>query len=106
MLVQELAGQVGITQRGKTAGYSLQQVRAIMDGVDAMVGQFCSLLALKTAATQRANLEFLSSNAFQDALEEMKLYTLNDEEGAARWPCLPAAPVLLRCYPRASTWRA
>jgi hypothetical protein len=62
MLVQELAGQVGITQRGKTAGYSLQQVRAIMDGVDAMVGQFCSLLALKTAATQRANLKFLSGN--------------------------------------------
>ncbi|HEX8476864.1 MAG TPA: hypothetical protein VF663_00940 [Telluria sp.] len=62
MLVQDFAGQVGLTQRGKTARYSPQQVRAIMNGVDATIEQFCSLLALKTAATQRANLEFLTSN--------------------------------------------
>jgi hypothetical protein len=63
MLVQEFAGQMGMTQRGKTATYSPQQVRDIVTGVDAAIEQFCSLLAAKSAATQQANLEFLNSNA-------------------------------------------
>lgn len=62
MLVQEFAGQMGITPRGKTATYSPQQVLEIVTGVDAAIEQFCGLLAAKTAATQRANLELLTSN--------------------------------------------
>ena len=63
MLVQEFAGQMGMTRRGTVSNYSPQQVRDIMNGVDATIEQFCSLLAAKTAATQRANLEALTSNA-------------------------------------------
>jgi len=63
MLIQEFAGQMGITKRGTARSYSPQQVREIMNGVDTTIEQFCSLLAVKTAATQRANLEALTSNA-------------------------------------------
>ena len=62
MLVQEFAGQMQLTKRGATGNYTAQQVRAIMTGVDETIEQFCRLLAAKTAATRRANLDLLESD--------------------------------------------
>lgn len=62
-LVQEFAGQMNMTRRGRAGNYSPQQVREIMNGVDETIEQFCRLLAVKTAATQRANLAFMTENA-------------------------------------------